>query len=60
LFSPFLFLIVAEGLSNLNQNAKRSGMFKGLQIFGLDFLTHLLFVDDVIIFGAISSKEYRF
>jgi hypothetical protein len=55
--SPFLFLIVAKGLSKLIQNAKISGMLKGLQICDLVVLTHLPFVDDVMIFGVGFSKE---
>ncbi|PNX58635.1 ribonuclease H, partial [Trifolium pratense] len=49
--SPFLFLIVAEGLSGMMNKAAAIGKFKGFKVnANLDF--HLLqFADDTIIMG---------
>lgn len=47
--SPLLFLLVMEGLSRLIISATREGTLKGLKITEECFLTHLLFVDDVLI-----------
>ena len=56
--SPLLFILVIEGLSLLIEDAKRSGKVKGVKI-STDFsLTHLLFVDDIIIFGLGSLDEW--
>lgn len=53
-----LFLIVMEGLSRLIESAKREGRLKGLKMSDLCHLTHLLFVDDVLIFldGSIQDS----
>jgi hypothetical protein len=53
--SPFLFLIVVEGWIKLFQNAKNNGMLKGLRISDTIYLTHLLFANNVMIFGASSQ-----
>eukprot|EP00253_Pinus_taeda_P008490 PITA_08490 len=47
--SPLLFLLVMEGLSRLIITAKREGSLSGLRITHECYLTHLLFVDDVLI-----------
>eukprot|EP00253_Pinus_taeda_P033720 PITA_33720 len=46
---PLLFLIVMEGLSRLIISAKRDGSLSGLKITDECYLTHLFFVDDVLI-----------
>jgi len=48
--SPLLFLIVMEGLSNLISFEKRARRLQGFKITNQCILTHLLFVDDVLIF----------
>lgn len=48
--SPLLFLIAAEGLSQLILAANRRGEFKGIEVIINIFITHLLFVDDIILF----------
>lgn len=48
--SRLLFLLVMEGLSRLIATAKREGRLQGLNITDQCILTHLLFVDDVLIF----------
>eukprot|EP00253_Pinus_taeda_P010038 PITA_10038 len=47
--SPLLFLIVMEGLSHLIISAKRDVSLSGLKITDDCYLTHLLFLDDVLI-----------
>jgi len=49
LLSPLLFLLVIEALSRLIISEKREGTIRGLKITDVCFLTHLLFVDDVLI-----------
>jgi hypothetical protein len=53
---PFLFLIVAEGLSKLIQEARSQGLLKGMKITEFEFISHFLFVDDVMLFGAGNVK----
>ena len=46
--APLLFLIVVEGLGRALLSAKASGYFHGIS-FGNDItLTHVLFVDDIV------------
>ena len=48
--SPYLFLLVVEGLSRAINDAKRQRKIRGVKIGRNKVLTHLLFVDDVILF----------
>jgi len=48
--SPLLFLLVAQGLSRAIENAVRVGDFQGKHLTISMKITHLLFVDDVLIF----------
>eukprot|EP00253_Pinus_taeda_P002268 PITA_02268 len=60
--SPLIFLLAAEGLSRLISNAKRSGLVKGLEVVVNLFITHLLFVDDILLFtngSLIEIKELK-
>ena len=46
--APLLFLVVVEGLSRALLSAKSNGVFRGIS-FGNDIsLTHVLFVDDIV------------
>ena len=56
--SPLLFIMFIEGLILLIEDAKRNGKIKGIKISSHLFLTHLLFVDDVILFGLGSFEEW--
>lgn len=48
--SPYLFLIVAEGLSCLIQKAEESGELEGIKVCrGAPIVSHLLFADDSLI-----------
>ena len=55
--SPLLFVLVMEGLSALIKNAKARGTFHGLRVNDILHLTHLLFVDDVLIFLDGSKQD---
>jgi hypothetical protein len=48
--SPFLFLLVVEGLSREILNVVRKGEFHGIWITTIQRLTDLLFVGDILIF----------
>jgi hypothetical protein len=55
--SPLLFLLFVEGLNKAILEAKRLGSFTGIKISQDLHLTHLLFVDDVLIFSGGSRRE---
>ena len=57
--SPLLFLLVAEGLSRAIRVAKAEGRFTGIQIAPNLNITHLLFVDDVLIFCSGTKGKSR-
>lgn len=57
--SPLLFLLVIEGLSRSIRLAKERGIIKGVIIYGNLSLTHLLFVDDVLLFGRQCALEWK-
>jgi hypothetical protein len=48
--SPLLFLLVSESLSKALDAAARAGTFQGISVSSGLKLTHLLFVDDILIF----------
>ncbi|KAJ9564542.1 hypothetical protein OSB04_000508 [Centaurea solstitialis] len=56
--APFLFLVVAEGLHVLVEEALDKGLFKGIKV-GLNdvVLSHLQYVDDVIFFGEWGAEN---
>ena len=57
--SPFLFLLVAKGLSRLIMEARRDAVIKGIRVVALVYISHLLFVDDIQLFGQGSPREIR-
>ena len=56
--SPLLFLLIIEGLSRLILEAKNKGKLKGVKVRRKHFITHLLFVDNVMVFGTDSLDEW--
>ncbi|GKU87429.1 hypothetical protein SLEP1_g1825 [Rubroshorea leprosula] len=56
--SPFLFLIVAEGLNGLMSSAVEKELYKGVTV-GKDavMVTHLQFADDAIFFGEATEDN---
>jgi hypothetical protein len=57
--SPFLFLLIVEGLSMLIKDARRRGILKGIKKIESVVVTHLLFVLDIIIFYQGTTMELR-
>eukprot|EP00253_Pinus_taeda_P011344 PITA_11344 len=57
--SPLLFLLVAEGLSRLIHNARRSNKIKGIEVAINLYISHPLFVDDILIFSNGSYNELK-
>ena len=55
--SPFLVLLVAEALSRIIHRAKVKQTLKGVWILNLVKLTHILFVDDVLLRGRVFFKD---
>jgi hypothetical protein len=55
--SPFLFLLITEGLSRAVKEFKREGAIKRIKVGRSLSLSHLLFVDDVILFGLGIVRE---
>ncbi|GJY08595.1 putative RNA-directed DNA polymerase, partial [Tanacetum coccineum] len=54
--SPFLFILVMEGLSVAIKDAISAGLFQGATIGSLQ-ISHLLFADDVLILGKWSRSN---
>jgi hypothetical protein len=59
LISPFLFLLVFKGLSLLIKKAHKEGNLKRIRVSKMEVLSHILFVDDVIVFGAGLRTEFQ-
>eukprot|EP00253_Pinus_taeda_P018226 PITA_18226 len=57
--SPLLFLLVAEGLSRLIHKARSEGKVKGIEVAINLYITHLLFVDDILIFTNGCQNELK-
>eukprot|EP00253_Pinus_taeda_P010845 PITA_10845 len=57
--SPLLFLLVAEGLSRLIHKARREEKVKGIEVAINLYITHLLFVDDILIFTNGNCSELK-
>ena len=49
--SPFLFLLIVDALSRIINHVKRARSFKGIKITSSLELTHILFIDDVVMLG---------
>ena len=56
--SPLLFLLIIEGLSRLISKEKEDGNLKGIKFGSKLSISHLLFVDDVMIFDIGSVQEW--
>ena len=57
--SPFLFLLIADALSRIIFYAKRTRSYKGIKITSSVDLTHILFVDDVVMMGEGSWENLK-
>ena len=49
--SPFIFLLIADALSRIIEHAKKEGSFKGVMVTNSEELSHILFVDYVVMMG---------
>ena len=57
--SPLLFILVIEGLSLLISQAQRAGDISRIKLGSSLYLTHLIFVDDAVLFGAGTLSEWQ-
>lgn len=57
--SPLLFLLMVEGMSILIHKEKRLGRIRGIKLSYTLSITHILFVDDVVLFGFGSCSEWK-
>ena len=57
--SPLLFLLAIKYLSQMVSEAKLKVNFTGIKISSSLKITHLIFVDDVIIFGVGNIDEWK-
>ncbi|GKV25593.1 hypothetical protein SLEP1_g35004 [Rubroshorea leprosula] len=58
--SPFLFLLVAEGLNGLMQSANEKNLYRGVRIENGNLLvSHLQFADDTLFFGEASEENIQ-
>ena len=57
--SPLLFILIIEGLSLLISNALDRGNISYIKVAPSRYLTHLLFVDDAILFGMGIVEEWQ-
>ena len=48
-----------EGLNLIIKDAQIKGTIKGMQVSSLLAVTHLLFVNDVILFGMVTFGEWK-
>lgn len=55
---PLLCFLIIEGMSRFILDAKSTWKIKGIKLNKYLSLTHLLFVDDVLIFGIESLNEW--
>jgi hypothetical protein len=49
--SPFLFLLIAEGLGRLIFEARDVSSIRRINVTGMIMISHLLFIDDILLFG---------
>jgi hypothetical protein len=57
--SPLLFLLVAKGLSRFILNVVSTWEFHGIQITPTQRITHLLFVDEILIFCSGFGQDAK-
>ena len=56
--SPLLFILIIEGLGLLIADARDHGLIKGIKASSTLSLTHLLFLDDVILLGTSTFSKW--
>ncbi|GKV32614.1 hypothetical protein SLEP1_g41208 [Rubroshorea leprosula] len=56
--SPFLFLIIAEGINGLVMKAVEKGLLEGVEVGGKGFkISHLQYADDTLLFGTATEEN---
>lgn len=59
LMSPYLFILVVEGLIALFKKKERRGLLHGCQVSrSAPSISYILFADDAFLFFRASAKEY--
>ena len=56
--SPYLFLLIIEGMSLLINQAKKDKKIMGIKVAASIYISHIFFVDDVLLFGDGSLLEW--
>ncbi|GJY77619.1 reverse transcriptase domain, reverse transcriptase zinc-binding domain protein [Tanacetum coccineum] len=58
--SPFLFILMAEGLNSMIKEAVQKGIFKGIKV-GTErvVVSHLQYADDTIFFGEYNKENAK-
>ena len=56
--SPLLFILIIESLNRIIMDAQQKGLIKGFQFSPDLSITHLLFVDDVILIDIGTIGEW--
>jgi len=57
--SPLLFILVMDGLSRLINVQKELSTIRGVRVSANHHLSHVLFVDDVLLFGGNTLEEWE-
>jgi hypothetical protein len=57
--SPLLFLLIVEGLSRVIHEQVREKKLEGVYVERGIRITHMMFVDDIIIFGNRNLSEWK-
>lgn len=57
--SPYLFIICAEAFSNLQIQAERKQLIKGLRFIKEISINHFLFTDDSLIFCIAATEDCK-
>ena len=57
--SPLHFVLTIESLSLLIKHTQHDGLIRGFKVSSSLYLTHFLFVDDVLLFGVGTVEEWQ-
>jgi hypothetical protein len=57
--SPYLFIMIMEGLSLMLSNSSVDHSISGIKITKLLNVVHLMFVDDVLVMSKADPREWR-
>nr|GEY36879.1 RNA-directed DNA polymerase, eukaryota, reverse transcriptase zinc-binding domain protein [Tanacetum cinerariifolium] len=57
--APYLFILIMESLHLSFSNAVEEGLFKGIQLSGSTFISHLFYADDVMFLGEWSEGNLK-